>query len=52
MTDQLRTVITASADRPAVHLKQLIENADHVTGGNAATNSNIQALAGELIDHG
>ena len=51
MTDQLRTVITAQAYRRAVHLKQLIQNADDMTGGDVATNSNIEALADEFIDH-
>ncbi len=51
MSDQLRTVITAQAERPAVQLKQLIQNANDVTGGDAASNSNIEALTGELIDH-
>ncbi len=51
MTDQLRTVVTAQADRPTVHLEQLIQNADHITGGDAASKPNIDALAGEVIDH-
>jgi len=50
MTDQFGTVVTAQADWSAVTLKQLIQNANDITGGDAATKPNIESLAGELID--
>ncbi len=34
-----------------MHLKPLIQNADHIAGGDASTQANIDSLASELTDH-
>jgi len=52
MTNQLGAVVAAQTSRPAMSLKQFIQNVDDIAAGDAAANADIiQALARECLNH-